>query len=267
MGFIRIGSGVGIAFALALAAPAEARTPKKSSPSLLTQRLLCVDASGSARSVAKPGLCRADERMAFSGTFLGDGIAPLKTPAPAEGGRGGGAGTDGSGSSSSGGTTTGTATAGIVPVCINKSSGEMKKVTCSADCHNNEFYVELLGVRNRAAADSPASRTGAALIAALDRGVGAFRLMLVSDDLDGDAARLAAAGISVQRDRVEREDGTHICDVLRPTTFREAGCEFAILSYPEGLATRRNRHATAGLFTHQLAFKRLDHLAKVLPAA
>ena len=152
----------------------------------------------------------------------------------------------------------------LTPLAAHARIGTENRALFVGD-DSTEFYVELLGVRNRSEAESPASLTGAALIAALDRGVGAFRLMLVSDDLDGDAARLAAAGISVQRDRVEREDGTHICDVLRPATFGEAGCEFAILSYPEGLATRRSRHANAGLFAHRIALKRLDHLAIIAP--
>src|SRR5205085_3372191 len=46
-----------------------------------------------------------------------------------------------------------------------------------------EFYIELLGVRNRAEAESGSSVTGPALIAALERNAGAFRLMFASDDL------------------------------------------------------------------------------------
>jgi catechol 2,3-dioxygenase-like lactoylglutathione lyase family enzyme len=128
-----------------------------------------------------------------------------------------------------------------------------------------EFYVELLGVRNRAEAESGASVSGPSLIGALERNAGAFRLMFASDDLDDAAARLERAGVVVQRDHVAREDGSPVAEVVRPTSFGDAGCEFAILKYPEVAAERRKRHAAGGLFAQGLPLKRLDHLAIITP--
>ena len=128
-----------------------------------------------------------------------------------------------------------------------------------------EFYVELLGIRDRAEAESAESLSGAALIAALASGTAAFRLMFVSDNLATEATRLNVAGIATQLDHVVREDGTPIADVLRPAAFGAAGCDFAFISYPESPAERRRRHERSALFAHALPLKRLDHLAVVTP--
>ena len=152
----------------------------------------------------------------------------------------------------------------LTPLAAHARIGTENRA-CFVGSEATEFYIELLGIRNREEALSGVSVTGPALVAAIERGAAGFRLMLASDDLAADAKRLEAGGIAVQRDRVERADGTHICDVLRPATFGDAGCEFAIIQYPEGDAERRKRHADQGLYLHGFPLKRLDHLAIVAP--
>lgn len=120
-----------------------------------------------------------------------------------------------------------------------------------------EFYVELLTATDREAA----AATGAqSLLDKLDAGGGLLRLMLRTSDLAAVRASLDAAGTAHTTDVVQREDGSLICEVLRPVGDA-AGCEVAIVQYPETIEERTARHRGHGLFDHTLALQRADHVA------
>ena len=127
----------------------------------------------------------------------------------------------------------------------------------------SEFYVELLGVHDRAAAEHAPSRSS--LLRAIDTSPAVFRLMLGTDDLAAAKAKFATKGIACEEEEVFRGDGTKIGDVLRPEATDFAGCEIALMKYAEPAEARRSRHATVGLHTHGFPLKRLDHLAVFTP--
>lgn len=126
---------------------------------------------------------------------------------------------------------------------------------------DTEFYVELLAVHDRAGAEEEGRRD---LLDAVDRG-GLHRLMLQVASAEAAAAALAAHGVGTSSREVRRDDGSLIGTVVEPTGETGAGCAVAFIAYEGGAAARRARHAASGLFRHELALRRLDHLAAIFP--
>ncbi len=126
-----------------------------------------------------------------------------------------------------------------------------------------EFYVELLGVHDRALALADGGG-GQELVAAIDSGSGLVRLMLQVDDIGAASAALAKAGLAATAREVFRDDGTKICDVLR-VEGTAAGSSVSLLQYAASNSDRIAGHQAAGRFTHGLPLLRLDHLAAIAP--
>lgn len=127
---------------------------------------------------------------------------------------------------------------------------------------STEFYIELLGVHDR----DLAARTGRHdILAAIDSGRGLMRLMLTVADAPAAQVRIEAAGLDSAAREVFRDDGSLICEVVTPEDPGDADCSFALIAYAEDAVARRARHASAGLFRHELPLKRLDHLAIIAP--
>lgn len=124
-----------------------------------------------------------------------------------------------------------------------------------------EFYIELLGIADRAEAQAAGRRD---LLAAVDAGQPAPRLALRTADADGLRARLDARGVPSILRHVRREDGSAIGRALAVESDAP-GCRVTVLEYAEPFPARVARHAAAGLFEHVLALKRVDHLAMVAP--
>jgi catechol 2,3-dioxygenase-like lactoylglutathione lyase family enzyme len=127
----------------------------------------------------------------------------------------------------------------------------------------HEFYVELVAAYDASrAATAPGWE---AQRAAAESGQGAFRIVLGASDLAGLRDRLSRAGARATIEGANREDGSKLCDILRPDVAARAGCHLSFITYPEPAAERRARHKAAGFFTHALPIKRLDHLALIAP--
>ncbi len=124
-----------------------------------------------------------------------------------------------------------------------------------------EFYVELLGVHDRALAASSGQDD---LVTAIDGGSGLLRLMLRVDDLAGAAAGLEKAGLAAAPREVFRGDGTKICDVLA-VEGAAAGCSISLIQYAASRSDRIAGHQAAGHFSHAFPLLRLDHLAAITP--
>ena len=122
------------------------------------------------------------------------------------------------------------------------------------------FYVEFLAVRDRAEAEASGSR--GTLLAALDSGGGAYRLMLAVDDLEPYRAALgSAAGDAYE---VRRDTGEKICDVL-PVSALEAGCDIGLVRYAHSRDAMFAAREARGAFGHELPLRRMDHLAMITP--
>jgi methylmalonyl-CoA/ethylmalonyl-CoA epimerase len=127
-----------------------------------------------------------------------------------------------------------------------------------------EFYVEALGVHDR---DRAAAGAGwPAQEAAMASGGALCRVMFAVEDADAAAAALAGQGVAFTREEPRRDDGSPIGTVLRPDATDQLGCEVALVHYAQPMPERVAGHADRGLFDHQLALQRLDHLAVVAPA-
>jgi catechol 2,3-dioxygenase-like lactoylglutathione lyase family enzyme len=126
-----------------------------------------------------------------------------------------------------------------------------------------EFYVELVAAYDVARA-APAPGWDAQRTAA-ESGQGAFRIVLGADGLEELRDRLSRAGAPATIEEAHRADGSKLCDILRPDVAARAACHLSFIRYPEAAAERRNRHNAAGLFSHALPIKRLDHLALIAP--
>jgi methylmalonyl-CoA/ethylmalonyl-CoA epimerase len=148
----------------------------------------------------------------------------------------------------------------LTPVTRRPALGSENRAMFSGGS-GTEFYVELLAVHDRAAAEA-AGRTD--LLAALGRPPALWQVVFATEDLDGLKASLSDAGVSSSVRDVPRDDGTPFCNFLTPGE-NAAGCDFAVIEYAEDAATRRRRHADAGLYEHGLALRRLDHLAAIVP--
>ena len=126
--------------------------------------------------------------------------------------------------------------------------------------NGNDFYVELLGIRDEAEAHA-AGRT--LYLDRRDKGIA--RLMLEVTGIAGVVAKLAARGVDTAVEEVRTLDGRKLCDVAPIDGVAALGFAMGLVEYPEPPAARHERRAAAGRFTHALALKRLDHLAAITP--
>lgn len=124
----------------------------------------------------------------------------------------------------------------------------------------NDFYVELLGIRDREEAEH-AGRT--LYLERMDGGIA--RLMLEVTDVRGVVATLAKRGVTTKVGEVIGGDGRKICDVAPIDGVEALGFALGLVQYGESPADRHSRRAAAGRFDHRLPLKRLDHLAAVTP--
>jgi catechol 2,3-dioxygenase-like lactoylglutathione lyase family enzyme len=147
----------------------------------------------------------------------------------------------------------------LTPVTRRPALGTENRAMFSGG-NGTEFYLELLAVHDRAAAES-AGRDD--LLAALRRPAALWQVVFATEDLDGLKARLSNAGVGSSVRHVLRDDGAPFCDLLTPGE-NAAGCEFAVIEYAEDDESRRRRHADSGLYEHGLALRRLDHLAAIV---
>ncbi len=150
----------------------------------------------------------------------------------------------------------------LTPRGTHQSFGTENRALFVGNTHS-EFYVELLGVHDRAAAERSASRVS--LLRAIESNPAVFRLMLGTVDIAAAKSSFASKGIASVEEEVFRGDGTKIGDVLRPDVTALAGCEVALVKYAEPNAERAARHNASGLLTHGFPLKRLDHLAVFTP--
>lgn len=139
--------------------------------------------------------------------------------------------------------------------------GTKNRVIFVVQNDGNEFYVELLSVRDEGEAKAAGHDS---LLAKIEAGGGLLRLMLRTTDLAGIAARMDAKGLKYRRDTVLRNSGTPIGDVLRPEGT-PAGCEIGIIQYAEDLPARLARHQANGMLGHDYPLKRADHVALLTP--
>ncbi|MEX2080550.1 MAG: VOC family protein [Dehalococcoidia bacterium] len=128
---------------------------------------------------------------------------------------------------------------------------------------DGEFYVELLGIHDRAAALG--SSRGMLYLEAIERGGGLARLMLGVEGLGTVVAKLAAAGHGGGVEAIYRERGDKLAEVAALEGLPGLGINAGLIEYAETQAERVSRHEEAGLFAHGFPLKRLDHLAAIAP--
>ena len=150
----------------------------------------------------------------------------------------------------------------LTPVTRHAGLGTENRVFFVGD-GTNDFYVELLAIHDRAAAEHQAR--AAMYVKALDDGRGLSRLMLGSSDLAGTVAQLAGKGVDTAIEPVSREGGAKICDVAPLEGATGIGMPAGVVQYVESREASHARRAGAGLFAHGFPLKRLDHLAAMAP--
>ena len=124
----------------------------------------------------------------------------------------------------------------------------------------DDFYVELLGIRDR----DEAERAGRTLyLDRMDRGIA--RLMLEVTAIHDVVAQLASRGIATEVGEVIGGDGRKICDVAPIDGVAALGFALGLVEYGEAANERHSRRAAAGRFAHTFPLKRLDHLAAITP--
>ena len=124
----------------------------------------------------------------------------------------------------------------------------------------DDFYIELLGIRDRAEAE----RAGRTLYIEKMNG-GIARLMLEVIGIHDVVAQLAKRGIATEVGQVFGGDGRKICDVAPVDGVEALGFALGLVEYGESAAERHARRVAAGRFAHKFPLKRLDHLAAITP--
>jgi len=127
---------------------------------------------------------------------------------------------------------------------------------------HNEFYVELLGIEDEAAARA-AGLARYADWAAEERGLSSVVLRV--NDMTATTEALAERGLALRPEAVHAADGRKIGEVAPLDDAERAVVDLRVIQYPEDAAERHGRHAAVGLFGHAFPLKRLDHLAALAP--
>ncbi|MEO6397815.1 MAG: VOC family protein [Tepidiformaceae bacterium] len=124
----------------------------------------------------------------------------------------------------------------------------------------DDFYVELLGIRDR----DEAERAGRELyLERMDTGIA--RLMLEVADIAAAVCSLGGQGVATEVSEVRGADGRKICDVAPIDQVSVLGFALGLVQYPESQTERHARRVAAGRFAHRFPLKRLDHLAAITP--
>lgn len=128
---------------------------------------------------------------------------------------------------------------------------------------DNLFYIELLRLVDRARA-APHLQ-GSPLLAALDEPSGLAVVVLRVPDLAAALAELSRAGLEATTMEVPAGDGSKICDIALLPTQASGAVNVALVQYTQPRGETHASLSDAGLLTHALPVKRLDHLAAIAP--
>lgn len=126
----------------------------------------------------------------------------------------------------------------------------------------SEFYLELLGIYDEAAA-RVAGATRYIESAASGRSLSTIVLRV--EDIGALAEALADQGVNVRAEAVQTPDGRKVADAASLGDPARALVDLRVIQYPDDAATRHRRHTEAGFFNHAFPLKRLDHLAVIAP--
>jgi catechol 2,3-dioxygenase-like lactoylglutathione lyase family enzyme len=126
----------------------------------------------------------------------------------------------------------------------------------------NEFYVELLGIEDEAAARAAGL---ARYVDGAAEGRGLSTVVLRVADMEAAAESLDARGVRLEAETVHAPAGRVIGEVAALADPARAVVDLRAIQYPDDATIRYRRHAEAGLLRHTFPLKRLDHLAAVAP--
>lgn len=150
----------------------------------------------------------------------------------------------------------------LTPVTRHQGLGTENRAIFVGD-GTNDFFVELLGIHDRAA--SMATGRGELYQRAMDEGKGVARLMLGSNDISSTVNDLAARGVTTSVETVSREDGVRLCDVAPLEAVPGLSLTAGLIQYTQSPKESHQRRVADGRFAHDFPLKRLDHLAAVAP--
>jgi catechol 2,3-dioxygenase-like lactoylglutathione lyase family enzyme len=150
----------------------------------------------------------------------------------------------------------------LTPVTRHEGLGTENRVFFVGD-GTNDFYLELLGIHDRAAAAR--TERGRLYLRYADAGGGLARLMLGTNDLAAVVQALCSTGVQIETETVSREGGAKICDVASLEGMAGIGINAGLIGYVEHREASHARRSAAGFFTHAFPLKRLDHLAAIVP--
>ncbi len=126
----------------------------------------------------------------------------------------------------------------------------------------NGFYVEALGITDRAAA----LRThGEAFVATAGAGRGLSGVVLRTGDLAMAVTRLQTHGLNCRSREVHGADGAKVCDIAEVRGPHADAVGLRLIQYFPSHEERWARREASGLAKHAFPLKRLDHLAVVAP--
>lgn len=150
----------------------------------------------------------------------------------------------------------------LTPVTRHQGLGTENRTIFVGD-GSNDFFIELLGIHDRAA--SLATGRGALYQQAIDEGRGIARLMLGTNDIAATAEAIRRSGTTLTLESVAREDGLKLCDVAPLEAVPALGLTAGLVQYTQPRAESHARRAADRRFEHTFPLKRLDHLAAMAP--
>lgn len=148
----------------------------------------------------------------------------------------------------------------LTPPAKHKDVGTSNRVFFLGS-DESHFYVELLAIHDI----QEAEKAGRGYyISFLEKGGGAARLMLETDDIDRAVQELEAKGYPCDRTQVQREsDGSKICDVAVSRVETPACCAWGLIQYAVPRKERTEARKARGVFNHAFPALRMDHIACV----